>query len=308
MSALLLPTAPTPDALILAAIQTLPSPLSRRAYASRLRVFMSYNAGQPLNRLSVETYTAYMRDHFSVSACNQSLAAIKRLAQAAADHGAIDQNTAIGIQAIKGRGAKGVRSGNWLDKDQSSRIISYQHSIVNMENMTNSNKREQRDRVVIALLLGCGLRRAEACRLRWPQIQIRDKRWVISDLIGKGGRVRTVPIPTWAKEAIDEWRHYFLLIDEGYILRPIQESGRVSDKKLSESAVWEIVRERAQSLGMGDVAPHDLRRTFAKLSRKGGAQIEQIQLALGHASIMTTERYLGSAMDMGEAACDKMGL
>jgi integrase len=57
-----------------------------------------------------------------------------------------------------------------------------------------------------------------------------------------------------------------------------------------------------------DLAPHHLRRTFAKLARSGQAPLEQIQLALGHQNIQTTQRYLGSELDLADAACDRLGI
>jgi len=63
-----------------------------------------------------------------------------------------------------------------------------------------------------------------------------------------------------------------------------------------------------QSLGLAKLAPHDLRRTFAKLAHKGGSGLEQIQLSLGHGSIQTTERYLGIEQDLTDAPCDRLGL
>jgi integrase len=59
---------------------------------------------------------------------------------------------------------------------------------------------------------------------------------------------------------------------------------------------------------MSKLAPHDLRRTFAKLAHKGRAPLEQIQLSLGHASIQTTERYLGVRQDLQDAPCDYLGI
>ena len=56
------------------------------------------------------------------------------------------------------------------------------------------------------------------------------------------------------------------------------------------------------------LAPHDLRRTCAKLCRKSGGDLEQIQMLLGHASIQTTERYLGSRQNLKEAVNDRLGL
>ena len=68
-----------------------------------------------------------------------------------------------------------------------------------------------------------------------------------------------------------------------------------------------MIAESANILGL-DVAPHDLRRTFAKLAHKGGAGLDQMQLSLGHASIQTTERYLGVEQDLTDAPCDRLGL
>jgi integrase len=58
---------------------------------------------------------------------------------------------------------------------------------------------------MIAVLIGCGLRRAEAAALKLEDFQLRDGRWVIADLNGKGGHIRTVPVPDWVKKVIDEW-------------------------------------------------------------------------------------------------------
>jgi integrase len=72
-------------------------------------------------------------------------------------------------------------------------------------------------------------------------------------------------------------------------------------------AIADVVGAYAVPLGI-DVAPHDCRRTFAKLALKGGARLDQIQLSLGHASIRTTERYLGVEQDLTDAPCDRLGL
>jgi len=62
------------------------------------------------------------------------------------------------------------------------------------------------------------------------------------------------------------------------------------------------------AMGFGKIAPHDLRRTFAKLAHKGGSALDQIQLSLGHGSIQTTQRYLGVEQDLTDAPCDRLGL
>jgi site-specific recombinase XerD len=76
---------------------------------------------------------------------------------------------------------------------------------------------------------------------------------------------------------------------------------------MTPQAVRDVVVEYSQTMGL-NVAAHDLRRTFAKLAHKGGAGLDQIQLSLGHASIQTTERYLGVTQNLTDAPCDRLGL
>ena len=64
---------------------------------------------------------------------------------------------------------------------------------------------------MLALLIGCGLRRAELVGLGTKDFQVREEHWVIADLIGKGKHIRTVPVPVWAKLAVDEcsWHRWW---------------------------------------------------------------------------------------------------
>jgi integrase len=76
---------------------------------------------------------------------------------------------------------------------------------------------------------------------------------------------------------------------------------------MTSQAIHDVVKQYCQELGFG-VSAHDLRRTYAKLAMKGGAGLDQIQLSLGHASIQTTERYLGVQQNLTDAPCDHLGL
>jgi site-specific recombinase XerD len=128
---------------------------------------------------------------------------------------------------------------------------------------------------------------------------------VIADIEGKGNRVRNVPMPTWAKGSLDRWT-VAADIRNGKLFRAIAQNGSLA-KGLSPQAVYLIVRGYADQLGIR-IAPHDLRRTFAKLAHRGHAPLEQIQLSLGHESIMTTERYLNVRQDFADAPCDRLGI
>ena len=170
----------------------------------------------------------------------------------------------------------------------------------------SSTSKGKRDRVVLALLVGCGLRRTELAQLTFEHIQQREGRWVIADLVGKGGRRRTVPMPSWAKPIIDAWAET-VGSGTGPVLRPVNKRDAILATNISAQAVFRIVKDCGVDAGV-DIAPHDLRRTFAKLAHRGRAAIEQIQLSLGHSSVSTTERYLGVRQDLADAPCDHLGL
>jgi site-specific recombinase XerD len=86
------------------------------------------------------------------------------------------------------------------------------------------------------------------------------------------------------------------------------KGGKVTENALLPQNVMDVVQRYAAKCDLPTIAPHDLRRTFAKLAHKGHAALEQIQLSLGHASIQTTERYLGVKQDLADAPCDRLGL
>lgn len=142
---------------------------------------------------------------------------------------------------------------------------------------------QEANRAMIALLLGCGLRRSEVAALTLEHTQQRDRRWCIVDLVGKHGRVRTIPVPAWVKVALDAWTSA-AGIASGYAMRPISRGDHVRGDRLSEKVICQPLRPYAKAAGVPRIAPPDLRLTFAKLCRAAGGELEQIQLLLGHAS------------------------
>ena len=152
----------------------------------------------------------------------------------------------------------------------------------------------------------CGLRRSEAVGADVDQLQQRDGRWVIPDLRGKHGRLRTVPVPAWVKIAIDDWAAA-AGITEGRLLRAMNRHGAITGESLSPQAVLALVSAYGRSIGV-KLQAHDARRTCAKLCRAAGAELEQIQMLLGHSSVQTTERYLGTKQNLSEAPNDRLGL
>jgi len=119
--------------------------------------------------------------------------------------------------------------------------------------------------------------------------------------------VRTVPMPTWTKGAIDAWTSA-AGFSAGPVLRRVNRGDRVQAAGMSEKVVWQLLQQYAASVGLPGIAPHDLRRTCAKLCRAAGGELEQIQLLLGHQSVQTTERYLGTRQDLVHAPNDGIKL
>ena len=149
----------------------------------------------------------------------------------------------------------GCRAGNWLNRDQARLLL---------EKSDSGSLRCARDVAMISILLGYGLRRAELACLRREDVQIRQGHWAIVDLVGKGGRVRTVPMPLWVKSAVDRWTTAATVTD-GRVFRAISRHGTTWGKGISENVVWYVVRNCAQRVELDHLAPHDLRRTCAKL-------------------------------------------
>ncbi len=229
---------------------------------------------------------------------NQQLAAVRRLANEPADAGLLSPELAAGISRVKGVKQIGHRSGNWLSLDQSTEVLN--HAL-------GEGLRAKRDYAMLAMLLGCGLRRSELIDLEMDEVQTRQGHWAIVDLIGKGGHIRTVPIPQWVKQGLDLWTSA-AGITGGRIFRAVSKIGRVWGRGISQNVVWYVVRGCCKRAGLDHIAPHDLRRTCAKLCHTSGGELEQIQFLLGHASVQTTERYLGCKQNLGRPVNDRFVL
>jgi integrase len=287
-------------ALVLDSVSSLNS---KRAYGKALDQFFAWSATArpgpgPFNKATVQAWRASLeRTGLAPSTINIRLSAIRKLAREAADNELLPLPIADAIARIPGVPSKGVRTGNWLTRDQAQQLL------LSPDPATLKGKR---DRALLALMIGCGLRRNEVARLVLDSVQQRESRWVIVDLVGKHGRVRTVPMPGWTKTAIDDWAAA-AGFTSGPVIRAMHKGDRIRHDSMTAQSIFEIVVAYGHGIGLS-VAPHDLRRTFAKLAHRGRAALEQIQITLGHASILTTERYLGVRQDLSDAPCDHLGI
>jgi site-specific recombinase XerD len=162
----------------------------------------------------------------------------------------LSTDLAAGIRRVKGAKRLGVRLGNWLSAQQAKDLL----RCPNGEALIG-----KRDRAILALLLGCGLRRSETAQLTLGHFQRRDDHWAIVDLFGKGGHIRSVPVPDWVKGVVDRWTAA-AQIESGSLFRCVTKYGTVWGKKITEKVIWHIVRKYAMRSELGKIAPHDLRR------------------------------------------------
>ena len=285
-----------------AVLSSLTSLDAQRGYRHAIDEFVDWYCSEPrlaFNRIVVLRYRSHLESRqLAPGTINLRLGAVRRLAYEAADSGLLSADSAAGIRRVKGVKKLGVRFGNWLTAEQS-------HALWHAPD--HRRLKGKRDRALLALLLACGLRRHEAVALRLDHLQQREEHWAIVDLMGKGGHVRTVPVPDWVRNEVNDWL-VAAAIDRGKLFRRVNKVGRAWGEGITEKAVWHIVKESANTVGIAKLAPHDLRRTCARLCHAAGGELEQIQFLLGHISVQTTERYLGCKQRIRSAVNDRIGI
>ena len=232
----LVPVSPAP--LLKLVLDSLASEHSRRAYGRALGEFFAWypaNAsGEGFTRAVLGRYRSHLIDRgLSAASVNLALAALRKLAAEAAAHGGLSPLTAAGIRGVPGARRSGVRTGQLADSPASPAS-----SLPSPDPETTKGLRDR----VLARAAG-GVRVAGGGSWRgWSlrDVAQREGRWAIVDLVGKHGRVRTVPMPSWAKTALDAWATA-AGIDSGAVLRRVDKGGRVGDSPITAQAVFETV-------------------------------------------------------------------
>lgn len=266
-------TLPELDQSKTSVLNTLGSVQSRRSY-QHAEQFIAWYCAEPrlaLNRAVVLRYRMHLESiPLAPATINLRLAAVRRLTYEASDNGLLSPERVAGIRRVKGVKRFGHPVGNWLTVEESQRLVGA---------VRTDTLRSKRDAAMLGLLLGCGLRRSEVAGLEIERIQQRDGHWAVVDLVGKAGHVRTVPIPGWVKGAIDTWMGA-ANVREGKLFRAIRKNGALWGTGVTQNVVWYVVKSCAKHAGIEKLAPHDLRRSCARLCHTAGGEIEQIQFLL----------------------------
>jgi site-specific recombinase XerD len=285
-----------------AVLSSLSCPDAQRGYRHAIDEFVDWYCSEPrlsFNKTVVVRYRMHLEArNLAPGTVNLRLGAVRRLAYEAADCGLLSADLAAGIRRVKGVKKLGVRLGNWLTAQQGATL---------WQAPNRQRLKGKRDRALLSLLLACGLRRHEVAELTIDHLQQREGHWAIVDLSGKGGHVRTVPVPDWVYGELSTWIEA-AGIRTGKVFRRVSSAGKPWGDGVTEKLAWHVVREFAAKTGVSNLAPHDLRRTCARLCRAAGGELEQIQFLLGHMSVQTTERYLGCIQRIASAVNDKIGI
>src|SRR5438309_7914771 len=183
-----------------AVLNSLTSADAQRGYRHAIDEFVEWYCSEPrlsFSKTVVVRYRMHLESRrLAPGTINLRLGAVRRLAYEAADCGLLSADLAAGIRRVKGVKKLGVRLGNWLTA---------QHGHALWQAPDRQRLKGKRDRALLALLLACGLRRHEAVALTLDHLQQREEHWAIVDLVGKGGHVRTVPVPDWVRSELHDW-------------------------------------------------------------------------------------------------------
>src|SRR6266849_1264727 len=274
-----------------AVLNSLSSPDAQRGYRHAIDEFVEWYCSEPrlsFSKTVVLRYRMHLESrNLAPGTVNLRLGAVRRLAYEAADCGLLSADLAAGIRRVKGVKKLGVRLGNWLTAEQGQAL---------WQAPNREQVKGKRDRALLALLLACGLRRHEAVALTMDHLQQREEHWAIVDLMGKGGHVRTVPVPDWVKSELGVWLGA-AGIDRGRLFRRVNKVGKAWGEGMTVKAVWHIVKESAKCIGVPKLAPHDLRRTCARLCHASGGELEQIQFLLGTSQFKPPNGTLGASSE-----------
>lgn len=281
------------------------SKATRTAYKYGIEQFNEWLGDRELNYTNVKAYRAYLvRKDVKPQTINVRLAAIRFYVKELAEEDAMTIEQSRAICAVNNLKVKGRRLGKWLELEDANKILNKPDT---------STRTGLRDRAILALMIGAGLRRSEVVKIERTHFEKRNDKWIICGLVGKHGRTRNIPLADWIMAILNPWLDVldYFKVKNGPIIRKVSWSEKKEwiGGPLDPTSLRYIVQSKyGKDIGRFRISPHDLRRTAARLAFEGEVPIAQIQLMLGHADQQTTEKYIGARQDLTIAPSDKMGI
>jgi integrase/recombinase XerD len=266
------------------------APSSIAMYERDMRAYLQY-AGSAEAAVRAETLARWrtalaQETTLSPNTINRMLSAVKRVMVEAAAQGYLPAEQAAAFQLVAGVKAAALK--DRIKANARTRI-----EPTEMREVCESPDRERligvRDAALLATLAGSALRASELCALRRSHIRRKGSGYVVMVRGKNDVEEREAPLSRESFGKIEEWLQV-RGIESDFIFTAFDGRGdRLTDRPLSTTAVWQIVRKYANGAGLTDVKPHDFRRFVGtQLARK---DIRQAQKALGHKRIETTARH-----------------
>lgn len=240
----------------------------------------------------------------------QARAAVVTLASLMAEADLFDDLVSAAISRVKiPRAEEGQRTGHWLSVDQLKLLMNASRQIATSDNQALRNY------ALTTMLCTMALRREEVASVRWNDFSIQNDRAILR-VHGKGRKTAPIDVPRAVLNALTNWRSALVAQDQlkstaTPMLRRLWKGGTISRNGLTPDGVWLIVSESAQAANLGQVAPHDLRRSVAGALQANGVPIDKISRLLRHSNVAITERYLSKLPQINEGALlmsDMLGL
>ena len=246
------------------------------AYANGLS-----NTGKAHLKAAVKLWSTAMIEQAKVMATPENLAQVD-----ASIHRFQALQTAVTVKASKGQ-----KVHTWLSRAEVVQLM-------------DAAAGDERDRLALGLLVGAGLRREEAVNLLFKDVKlqpVKGKMRTVLQIEGKGEKQRAIPVSDKLAAMLDTWSA--AAGGQGSVLRSVGKGGAIGEG-LSPVGLFNIVRKYGRLIDKPQLAPHDLRRTYAQIGYENGVPITQISKLLGHSSITTTQRYLNLDLDLETTISD----
>lgn len=262
------------------------SPATLRAYEQDLNEFIrwseksGFTAPEVITRNDVDSWIADMQKNGKAQkTMARRISALRRYFQWLMSKKVIDKDPTAKVRTPKGP----QRLPRPLQRSEIDQLF---------DESTPQNALELRDRLVVELLYGSGLRVAELCGLQEGNLNLKNQ---TIEVIGKGSKIRTIPITAYACDLLELWIPTgSKAFDDGYTPSGRSSSGLLVNRRgngLGRSDVRRILHRLLRLKGMTERSPHALRHTYATHLLDGGADLRAVQELLGHADLTTTQIY-----------------
>ncbi|HFS8112812.1 TPA: tyrosine-type recombinase/integrase [Enterobacter asburiae] len=282
---------------------SLNSPRSRQTMASFLGIVAGMlGAGSldscswgSLRRHHVMAVTELLRDSGrATTTVNTYLSAIKGVAKEAWMLRLMDVESFQHIRAVRNLRGSRLPRGRALPVEEIRKLFAVCD--------TDSSSLGPRDAAMLAVILGCGLRRSEAVGLDLIDV-VTDERAL--KVLGKGNKERLAYMPAGTWQRLQVWIDQVRGEYPGPLFTRIRRFDTLTNDRLTDQAVYHILLVRQKQAGIAKCAPHDLRRTFATAMLDNGEDLITVKDAMGHASVTTTQQYDRRGENRLKSARDK---